>query len=110
MAATAFADAGKVLTLEEAVKAASVNQPTMRQAHAITNVKLAQQDEARAPLLPQVSMQLTRGTRTNNLASGAFVGLGSTGAGGGANWHQTNTYSPETIGAQQLQVLVWCQL
>jgi outer membrane protein len=100
--AAALADAGKVLTLDEAVKLASIHQPTMRQAHATTDVKVAQQDEARAPLLPQISMQLTRGTRTNNLASGAVIGLSSAGTGNAANWHLINLYNPETIGAQQL--------
>jgi outer membrane protein len=45
----------RVLTLDEAVKTGLQHQPQLRQAHAGTDAALARADEARAPLLPQVT-------------------------------------------------------
>jgi len=44
-----------VLTLDAALAAARDHQPQLRQAHAQTDIARARADEARAPLLPQVS-------------------------------------------------------
>lgn len=45
----------RVLTLADALKTAEVNQPALRQARAVTEAAEARSDEARAPLLPQLT-------------------------------------------------------
>jgi len=47
--------AGRVVTLEEAVRAARASQPQLQQARAGTEAAAARADEALAPLLPQLS-------------------------------------------------------
>jgi outer membrane protein len=49
--------AGRVLSLEDAVKTADAQQPTARQAAAQTEAAWARADQARAPLLPQATGQ-----------------------------------------------------
>jgi outer membrane protein len=61
----AFAIA-RVLTLAEALHTASVNQPQLRQAEAQTMVARAREDEAAAPLMPQVTGSATYQRTTAN--------------------------------------------
>ena len=71
----AFA-AVKVLTLQDAVRLADQNQPTIRQARANIEVARARQDEARAPLLPQLSGTASyQRTTANFVARPGFVPL-----------------------------------
>jgi outer membrane protein len=70
----------KVISLAEAVQTASEHQPTLRQAHANSDVARARANEARAPLLPQLSgiAQYTRATGNTAAGSiGACTQLGS---------------------------------
>jgi outer membrane protein len=47
----------RTLTLDQAVRAADENQPTLRQNHALTEVAVANIDYLKAPLLPQVTLK-----------------------------------------------------
>lgn len=60
---------GRVLTLEEALKNAREHQPQLQQAHASTAAASARADEARAPLLPQVSGSASYQRTTENFAA-----------------------------------------
>jgi outer membrane protein len=55
LAATVVMAAARVITLSDALAQAAQHQPAIRQAHANTNVARARADEARAPILPQIS-------------------------------------------------------
>jgi outer membrane protein len=65
--AAAPAAARPALTLEEAVRLALQNQPQLRQARAGTEAAGARADEARAPLLPQLTGTASYKVATNNL-------------------------------------------
>lgn len=71
----------RVLTLAEALHTAEVNQPKLRQAKATTEASQARADEARAPLLPQVTGTASYQRTTANYASrpGALPSQLSTG-------------------------------
>jgi outer membrane protein len=101
---SALAEDGQVLKLDDAVRLTLLHQPIMREAQATTDQKRAQQDEARAPLLPQVTGQLTRLWRTTNYAPGTIPGVNSVSgiSVSGASWHLGNYYNPEQVQATQL--------
>src|SRR5450432_229954 len=69
----ALTAAARVLTLDEALQTARAHQPDLRQAHADTDAARAIADEARAPLLPQVtaSAGYERGTANSIFRPGA---------------------------------------
>jgi outer membrane protein len=56
----------KVLSLSEAVRTALAQQPALRQSQAGTDAAYARADEARAPLLPQVSASAIYSRQTGN--------------------------------------------
>ncbi len=56
----------KVLSLSDAVRTALAQQPALRQSQAGTDAAYARADEARAPLLPQVSASATYSRQTGN--------------------------------------------
>lgn len=56
----------KVLSLSEAVRTALAQQPALWQSHAQTDAAYARADEARAPLLPQLSAGATYSRQTGN--------------------------------------------
>ena len=66
--AWAQAAAPRVLTLAEALRSAREHQPQLRQAYAGTEAAYARVDEARAPLLPQVTGSATYRRATSNFA------------------------------------------
>jgi outer membrane protein len=105
---TAVAEGGRILTLNEAVQTATAHQPTMREAQATTDVKRAQQNEARAPLLPQVQLGLGYERRTTNYPPGTVIGLSTTSGGSvtaaSPNWNTSNYYPVTTnyLSASQL--------
>jgi outer membrane protein len=70
LTAPAWADAPapRVLTLTEALRTAREHQPQLRQAYAGTEAAYARVDEARAPLLPQVTGSATYRRATSNFA------------------------------------------
>ncbi|HEX7478773.1 MAG TPA: TolC family protein [Polyangiales bacterium] len=59
---------GSLLTLEQALRIAHEHEPSLRQAHATTEVNAARVDQARAPLLPQVVGTLGYTRSTSNYA------------------------------------------
>src|SRR6266542_667311 len=71
----------KVISLAEAVQTAAEHQPTMRQAHANSDVARARVGEARAPLLPQISGLASYGRATGNSATGSIGSCTSLAAG-----------------------------
>lgn len=86
-AALALTAAARVVTLPEAIETARSHQPQLRQARANTEAANAVADEARAPLLPQLTASAGYERATANLifrpgisASSARVNPGSTGA------------------------------
>ena len=62
------APAVRVLSLDEAVRTALIHQPQLLQAHANTDAARARVDEARAPLLPQVTGSASYQRQTGNFA------------------------------------------
>src|SRR5579862_7000628 len=97
-----IAAAARVLTLADALRISNENQPTIRQAHANTEVAMARIDEARAPLLPQLtataSYQRTTanvvarpGITPINFGTGTVGGTG--GMGGTTSNPNTNTFN-----------------
>jgi outer membrane protein len=71
----------KVISLAEAVRTAAEHQPTMRQAHANTDVALARVGEARAPLLPQIGGTALYSRGTGNTTTGSVGNCTSLAAG-----------------------------
>jgi outer membrane protein len=70
MAAPAVASSqSRVLTLDEALRTAIDNQPLLRQAQAETEAAKARADQARAPLLPQVSGAVSYERTTANFTA-----------------------------------------
>ncbi len=61
--------AGTTLTLDQALELARDHQPTLRQAHAQTEIARARVLEARAPILPQVNATASYRRATSNNAS-----------------------------------------
>jgi outer membrane protein len=90
----------KILTLDQAVSIALEKQPTLRQARASVDVASAHQDEALAPLLPQVTAQVSDFYKYGNFVA---VPSGSTGGGGGGG--ATGATGVGTPGAQGRNVL-----
>ena len=98
------ANAQKVLTLAQAVEAASKNQPQLRQARAVTEAARARADVARAPLLPQVNLNLGYSHRTNHFANTpGSVPSGTAGTGTAASFDSVNYLSSGLTASQ----LVW---
>ncbi len=69
LALAAPASAQQVLTLQQAVDATQQNLPALRQAQAATDAAKARVGIARAPLLPQVSLNLGYARRTSNFTN-----------------------------------------
>jgi outer membrane protein len=65
---TAPPPAGRTLTLQQAVETALREQPQLRVARAQANAAAARADEARAPLLPQVTATASYQRATSNIA------------------------------------------
>jgi outer membrane protein len=74
----------KVLSLADALQTAQQVQPTLRQAHANTDVAKARVGEARAPLLPQIFGSGTYSRLTHNQTPGALATIGAGMVPGGA--------------------------
>src|SRR4051812_828478 len=72
VAASAFAQTGRVVTLDEALKTAEQNQPQLRQAQAQTEAARARANAAQSGLFPQVSGNVSYG-----LSSSARTGAGT---------------------------------
>lgn len=66
IAAEVAASPARVLTLEDAVRSAREHQPQLRQARANTRAAQARSDEARAPLLPQLTANASYARTTAN--------------------------------------------
>jgi outer membrane protein len=90
----------RVLTLDEAIQTARTHQPDLRQVHANTDAARAVADEARAPLLPQITATAgyERGTANFIFRPGVPV----TNAGSSAN---TTTYNFFSSGITVYQLL-----
>jgi outer membrane protein len=78
-----FLAQARVLTLAEALQTAQKVQPTLRQAHANTEVARARVGEARAPLLPQLSGLGSYQRATSNSSAGSVAGCQTIGGGMG---------------------------
>src|SRR5471030_916018 len=90
----------RVLTLDEAIQTARTHQPDLRQVHANTDAARAVADEARAPLLPQITASAGYERGTAN-----FIfrpGVPATNAGSSAN---TTTYNFFSSGITVYQLL-----
>ena len=97
--AALLAQAPRVLTLDEALRTAREHQPQLRQARAGTEAARARADQARSPLLPQLSA--TAGYQRSTVNPIQRPGL-ATGT-GTASWNTFGFYS----GALTLNQLVW---
>ncbi|ABC82739.1 TolC family protein [Anaeromyxobacter dehalogenans] len=86
------APARRVITLEEAVRTARAHQPQLRSARAATDAALARADQARAPLLPQLTGSAGLGRTTDNFA----------GKPGGASWSTSGTFDARAVLSQTL--------
>jgi outer membrane protein len=93
------APARRVLTLDEAVRAARARQPQLRQAQAATGAAEARSDQARAPLLPQVAGTASYERATSNVARPA---TGTTVVSRSTSWRSSDFFS---AGASVSQVL-----
>ncbi len=82
----------RVLTLAEALQAALARQPQLLQAQAGTRAATARADEARAPLLPQLSGSASYERTTSNFTPRPGSTL-STAALPSSSWRTTNYYS-----------------
>lgn len=78
---TSPAEAGRVLTLEEALRIGAARQPQLRQAQASTEAARARVDQSLAPLLPQVSGTASY-ERSSDTARGTFSGFATASAAG----------------------------
>jgi len=90
--AVAPAPPSRVLTLAEALRAALARQPQLLQAQAGTRAAAARADEARAPLLPQLSGSASYERTTSNFTPRPGSTL-STAALPSSSWKTTNYYS-----------------
>jgi outer membrane protein len=111
-----FLAQSRILTLDDALKTALHDQPTIRQAHANTEAALARVGEARAPLLPQLTGQASYARSTVNSApcaaasfgvlSGCGTSVGGTGGPGmtaGSSWNpQSDAISANLTASQTL--------
>jgi len=93
----------KVLTLDEAVRTAEIRQPQVRQARASTEAARARADEARAPLLPQVTGTGTYQRKTSNFAPGSITTPGGAGAAASSSFDTFNFWSLAATASQ----LIW---
>lgn len=92
----------RVVTLDEAVRAARAHQPQLRQARAQTAAAGARAREAKAGLLPQVSAQAGyQRTTANFLSRPGSVPGGTVRAGGGGSFDTFNYFS-SSVTANQL--------
>ena len=86
------------LSLDEALRIGSLHQPQLRQAQALTAAADARVDEARAPLLPQISANLAYTRSTANFVPQPGSG---TNAALGTSWDTANFFR-NGISASQL--------
>ncbi|HVN32513.1 MAG TPA: TolC family protein [Thermoanaerobaculaceae bacterium] len=78
LAATAPAAPPRVLTLEEALRVASAQQPQLRQATAATQAAVANADAVMSPLLPQVGGSASYQRATGNISARPGSSTGQT--------------------------------
>jgi outer membrane protein len=98
------------LSLDDALRIGRVHQPQLRQAHALTAAADARVDEARAPLLPQVTAGAAYSRRTANTApvagmfscSGAAAMMGMCPTSGGTSFNTFNYFSSNITASQLL--------
>src|SRR5947209_20322948 len=89
-----------VLTLDQAVETARAHQPQLRQAHASTDAARAVADEARAPLLPQITASAGYERGTANFIS--RPGVPNTNANGSGTSGTTYNFFSSGITVYQL--------
>src|SRR5579863_14666 len=99
--AQATAPPTRVMTLAEAERSALERQPQALVARAATGVAEAQADQARSPLLPQVTGTASYTRRTGNLAPGALVGVNGSAAG----WSLSNSFDVWNFGLGATQLI-----
>jgi outer membrane protein len=104
VAVSAFAaDQPRILTLDDALKAAREHQPQLQQAQANTLAALARVDEAFAPLLPQVSGTAAYSPSTANfVARPGSLPSQLSGSSGTESW---KTYNYFNLGLSASQLL-----
>src|SRR5262249_6474159 len=83
----------RVLTLHDALEMARAHQPQLRQAHADTEAAGAVADEARAPLLPQITATASYARATANDIARPGVAPSSNAAARGSSAATSNFYS-----------------
>jgi outer membrane protein len=89
------------VTLEEALATARAHQPQLRQAHATSEAAAARADEARAPLLPQVTASAQYQRLTSNFVARPGALPTSVGRSGGTSF-ATDNFFQASITASQL--------
>lgn len=92
----------RLLTLDEALATARAKQPQVRQSQAAVEAALARQDQARAPLLPQLGGNASYSRATANFTArpGSLPGQVSSSSGG--SW---DTFSYYNFGLSASQLL-----
>jgi outer membrane protein len=96
----------KVLTLQQAIETAKLHQPALRQAAADAMAARQRSYEARAPLLPQLNLNLGYTRRTFNAVTGAAAGAGL-GSGGATAQPPTFNTTDAFSGNLTLTQLIW---
>jgi outer membrane protein len=99
--AQATAPPTRVMTLGEAERFALDQQPQALVARAATNVAEAQADQARSPLLPQVTGTASYTRRTGNLAPGALPGSPTS----PPSWSLSNSFDVWNFGLGATQLI-----
>ena len=102
------AQAGKglpTLTLAEALRTARIEQPTLRQAESARMIAVGQADQARAPLLPQVTGSASYARATANFVAPA----GTLPSGVSTSAHSVTSFSTDPFFRFGLQAsqLIW---
>ncbi|HZU83760.1 MAG TPA: TolC family protein [Polyangiaceae bacterium] len=93
------AQAPVVVTLADVERAAMARQPQILIARAATGVARALAEQARAPLLPQVTGSATYTRRTNNFPPGQYPGVT------GANWSLSTSVDAWNFGVAANQLI-----
>lgn len=101
-AAPVLAAGGTVLTLDDALATARTKQPQLHQAQAATAAAAARSDEARAPLVPQVSANAAYQRATANVSIRPGTLPGGISGGGGSESTETFGYYTGNVSASQL--------
>jgi outer membrane protein len=93
------------VTLTEVEKAALERQPQLLVARAVTNVAQAQADQARSPLLPQVTGTASYTRRTGNFAPGAIVVPSGVNSPGAPGWSLSSSFDVWNFGLAATQLI-----